>query len=418
MKKIFFIILSFFIALPALADFSVTDWKYYKPIEVTRTGLQKLQLDKESFSGVQKDLRDLRIVAPGGEEVPYKMVVEAAESGKYYFSETILNNAYTQGQYQQFIIDLGPRDKNVPHNFVEIKTPETNFQKQVEVSGSDDLSSSWQTLLSGGYIYDYSDTRGNLKAQDTTVEYPLSTFQYIRVRIFSASSFRVSGARIYKFVETVAKETTFDVDFTQRDDAKEGYTYLTLDLGQSGLPTRELILFSSDTNFDRPLSLSAFGSDPSQTPQEAVSLGSGYIFRYSTNAFKGENLTIPYRETSSRYIVASIFNGDDKPIRFTGAQVKGILRSVVFESKPNTSYRLYYGNSKARRPIYDIERRFPYIDLSSASIAMLGPQEMNASFVKILPPVSERYAFLFPAILILAALFLLFLVYRFVRKVK
>ena len=420
-KKILqlFLILYLFTAMPALADFSVSGWKYFKPIDVNRPGPQRLQLDKESFSSLSKDLRDLRVIADNSDEVPYKIVVEEERriSDRFSFQLKILNNAYTPGQYQQFIVDFGPRDKTVPHNYIEIFTQEKNFQKQVEISGSDD-GENWQLIKSDGYIYDYSDTRGNFRAQNTTLNYPLSTFQYLRIRIFSEKPFQVNGASVYKEVKEDAKETIFDVGFTQRDDASSGYSYLTLDLGQDGLPTRELLLFTNNKNFDRPLSLSAFASDPSKTAQEAVGLGSGYIFRYNTNSFKGENLSISYRETSSRYIVVTIFNGDDKPIQFTGAQVKGILRSIVFEAQANTNYRLYYGNDRSRRPTYDIERRFPYIDVSSASSAELGAQKDNPSFIKILPPVSERYTFLLPAVLILASAFLMFLVFRFMKKVK
>ena len=431
--RLFFIIY-LFIAMPALADFSVSDWKYFKTIGVSRPGLQKLQLDKEAFSSLSKDLRDLRVIADNSEEVPYKIVIEEERqiSDRFSFQLKILNNAYTAGPqlapsqngqqptvlgFQQFIVDFGPRLETPTHNYIEIHTTERNFQKQVEISGSDD-GENWQLIKSDGYIYDYTDTRVNFHAQNTVIHYPLSTFQFLRVRIFSNTPFGVNGAQVYKFVKEEAKETTFDVRITQENDIKTGYTNITLDLGQDGLPTSELQLFTNDTNFDRPLFLSGFGSDPSKIPQEAVGLGNGYIFRYNTFAPRGENLSIPYSESSFRYIMVSIFNGDDKPLEFTGAKVKGILRSIVFEAQEGKSYRLYYGNVNARRAIYDIERRFPYINVSSASSAQLGAQKDNSSFEKPKIPISERYSFLLPMALILVSIFLLFLVYRFMKHVR
>ncbi len=411
--------LSMLVAGTVYADFSQKDWKYYKPIGVNRPGLQKLQLDKEAFSSLSKDLRDLRVIADNSEEVPYKIVVEEERQITERANPLlkIINNAYTPGQYQQFIVDFGSRTKNISHNYIEINTPEINFQRKVQIEGSDDAQS-WQIIKSDGYIYDYTDTRGNFHAQNTTLNYPLSTFQYLRVRIFSEKLFQVNGASVYKYIKEEAKETIFDVRIMQENNIETGYTNITLDLGQNGLPTREVVLFTNDTNFDRPLDLFGFGSDPSKIPQEATNLGNGYIFRYNTPAFKGENLSIPYGESSFRYIIINVFNGDDKPVIFTGAKVKGILRSIVFDAEGGKSYRLYYGNVNARRPIYDIERRFPYIDVSSASSARLGAQKDNPSFVKVLPPVSERYAFLLPSVLILASAFLMFLVFRFIKKVK
>jgi len=408
------------IALPARADFNTLDWKYFKEIRGGESGVVQLRLDQESFAGVQKDLRDLRVIAGEGEEIPYTLVIERDKiiSDRFSFPLTIFNNAYTLGAYQQFIVDFGAKLKGQePHNYIKILTQERNFQRQVEISGGDDAQN-WQLIKSDGYVYDYTDTRGNLHAQNTTVQYSPSTFRYLRIKIFSEKSFHVNGAQVYRYEQEKAKETAFDAVLTQTNDSQTGYTQLLVDLGQDGLPTHEVTLATRNANFDRPVSISGFGSDPNLSPQQAVGLGSGYIFRYNTSTFRGENLVLSYQETSLRYIQIRIFNGDDAPLEFIGARVRGILRSIVFEAEAPKQYRLYYGNIKARRPVYDIERRFPYIDVSSASSAQLGAQKNNPSFVKVLPPVSERYTFLLPAVLILASAFLMFLVFRFMKKVK
>lgn len=408
---------SFIFGFPLRADFTFSDWKYYKEISGARGGVVKLQLDQESFAGMQKDLSDLRVVSQVGGEAPYKLVVEESRTDRTYYDFRIFNNAYSEGLYQQFMVDLGAWYKKTPHNFIEILSPEENYKKRIEVAGGDDAES-WQILTDDGYIFDYTDRKGNFHGRDNTVEYPESTFRYLRIKIFSDTPFTVNGAGVYAAITKEALETTFDASLSQKDDITTGYTYITVDLGQGGLPTRELILKTNDTNFDRPLSITGYEKDPASASQKRVAgLGNGYIFRYNTSILQKEDLAIHYSETNLRYLFIEIFNGDDKPIHFTGAKIKGVLRSIIFEAQDGKSYRLYYGNAKARRPAYDIERRFPSLDLSRASPAGLGPQVKNRSFHEALPPFSERFPSLLPLTLVFASLATLALVYRFMKKV-
>ena len=396
------------------AAFVPSAWQYRKPITVQQAGYVRLNLDAEAFAGLQPDLRDLRVVDGTGTEVPFKIVVERTGSDVRTRRLTLFNNAYTPGQYQSFVVRV-ETPPGQTHNWLRIVTPEQEFQKQVEIAGSDDQQS-WQVLRSDGYIFGHVEPRRNFSAKETSLTYPASTFRYLRVRIISDTPFPVSGVEVTEQISASVKEVAFSPALSSVEDREHQTTEVTLDFGQAGLPTRELTLQTAAVNFNRPVEL--YGSNDSQTWKY---LGSGYLSSIVQSKFTGRHLTISYPETAARYLRLSVYNGDDQPISFTGATARGTLRSVVFNALPGAVYLLYYGNANARYPAYDLERLFPYLAIPPQAGATLGPQQANPAYVAPAPPVvpfSERYPWVLPGVMLVVALALVGLIYRFVRQVK
>jgi hypothetical protein len=95
-----------------------------------------------------------------------------------------------------------------------------------------------------------------------------------------------------------------------------------------------------------------------------------------------------------------------------------VWRRLVFAADPQQSYRLYYGNAKAQRPSYDIERVFPYLVTEKLPEARLGPQVNSPHFEEAKPPVSERYPWLFPTVIAVAAIIVALLLMRIFRQIR
>ena len=401
------------VATIAWAAFAPPAWQYRKEITVQQSGYVRLNLDAEAFAGLQADLRDLRVADSTGLETPYKVVVERQAPEVRRRQLAVFDNAYTPGQFQSLVVDLG--ESGVAHNWLSILTPEREFQKQVEIAGSDDRMS-WQVLKSDGYIFAHAEPRRNFSAKETSLTYPQSTFRYLRLKVFSDTPFTVSGVEVTERVAASAKDVVFTPTFIQVEEGLTQSSLLTLDLGQGGLPIQELTLQTAATNFNRPVEL--FASNDATAWR---SLGSDYVFRVATEKFRGEHLTLRYPELAARYLRITVFNGDDQPVTFTGATAKGILRSVVFSAIPGQQYFLYYGNPQAQRPAYDLERLFPYLEVPAAPGATLSPQQANPAYVAPAAPVmpfTERYPWLLPALLSLVALAMLGLIFRFIKKVQ
>ncbi|MFC1918379.1 hypothetical protein ACFLWW_00170 [Chloroflexota bacterium] len=91
---------------------------------------------------------------------------------------------------------------------------------------------------------------------------------------------------------------------------------------------------------------------------------------------------------------------------------------LVFSADPGYSYHLYYGNMEARRPSYDIERMFPYLETEELPTARLEPQTKNSDFVEKKPPVSERFSWLLPAAITIATILVAFLLLGIIRQAR
>ena len=189
-----------------------------------------------------------------------------------------------------------------------------------------------------------------------------------------------------------------------------------IDLGVKGIPSNKIDVVTNDANFNREVLIE--GSNDRSNWQ---ALTRDVVFSYQTPKFNGEKKTIFYPESNFRFLRLTIFNRDNQPIAINRFEVSGTLRKVLFQAESGRSYKLYYGNTKARFAEYDLETYFQYLDTSNPLIAVLGTQERNNSFrgeVAPLPPLTERYPYLLPGVLGVLVLILGTQVIRLAGQVK
>jgi hypothetical protein len=73
-----------------------------------------------------------------------------------------------------------------------------------------------------------------------------------------------------------------------------------------------------------------------------------------------------------------IHNGDDAPLKITGARLQQYERRIYFDADSGTQPRLYYGDAKLEAPVYDYAELFQK-DANTAQ-ALLGSEEANTSY--------------------------------------
>ncbi len=399
-------------------------WRYVKNIEINgapiKGDLVKVSLDQDVFNNAKEDLGDLRVVGKGGAEVPYKLIVEKSfYSQNNIYPVRVLNNSYSsEGQYNIFVVDFG--QKGYLNSALNILTSSENFKRTVEVSGSNDMQS-WNILKTNGYIYNYTDKTANFKAGDTEVAYPENTFQYLQVKIFSRGEapLAVSGAQVSRIFRSLNKETTIRPKYKIEENSARRTTDVIIDLEKKGWPTSSISIDSNSDNFNREAVI--YESDDQVSWSR---LGNGYIFNLNTPKFTGSNLSIEYSESGKRYLKVEIYNANDAPVGVRGVSIKTILRSIAFQynetSVSSADYALYYGNSKALFPQYDLERFFSYLDTENYFSASLKPETQNPNFAAEVPPapsIFERIPYLLEMVLVLVILVMGFFVFRLMKKV-
>lgn len=414
MKKKIIIIFTFFLwPSLAVADFSLTKWPYYKEINVATSGLTRFTIDEQMFLRTERDLRDIRIVNSKNLETPFKLLLGKTQSEVKKYWPRMINNSYTPNQHTSVILDFGVNPATV--NRLTIQTNNENFQRNVNVYGSNDKVN-WAVLTDSAYIYDYTDRRGNVKSQNTSVNFGNSIFRYLRIEVADQDNTPVKINTVYgqEYIPARTKEMKRPVKFSVK--ATINSTEIYLDQETSGMPTNKLELATADTNFNRGVSIYS-----SYNNQNWHQIGSGNIFRYQTAKFRGEKLLLEFKETDERYLRVVINNQDNQALNITGANTYATFREVVFTAEANEDYQVYYGNSDARFPRYDLDTYFQYLDLNSIVDATLSVEQNNPSFTRPAPvtpttPWSETTPYLITIALIISAFVLLVLVYRFFKK--
>lgn len=420
MKRIFFL-LALFLWLgvsSANADFDMSKWAFSKEIRLVSTGakLVAFTLDNEVFENAKEGLSDLRIIDNNGKEIAYKLTVETSKQSSELFNVSISNLGSVPGQFTQLVLDLNKA--GILHNSVTLSTSSRDFRRQVEVEASND-GTNWllvKKASDGVYIYDYSL---DFKAQNTTVSYPESTYRFLRLKIMDNGEepVKITGATVKYNVLKTAKEIGYKPKVLEKAEDKEKRANVyVLDFGAKGIPSGQVTFKSPDGNFNREVLVE--GSNDNNSWSQ---VGRDVIFNYQTPKFNGEKKTINYSETNFRYLRLTFYNRDNQPVSISDFAASGTLRKVLFQMEPSVKYNLYYGNSDARFPEYDLESYVAYLDTNNVTDAVLGSQVKNGSFVGKIPakkPLSERNPYLLPGVLGVMVLVLGGMVLRLASQVK
>ncbi len=186
---------------------------------------------------------------------------------------------------------------------------------------------------------------------------------------------------------------------------------LILDLGYRHIPSSKLEFKPAEPNFHRQLEIKA-GNDKQKwefiSQHEISSIRMGKVSK--------EQLQIQLDDLRYRYLRISVYNKDDKPIRFDEVKVFGYAHQLVFKYEPEKNYRLIYGRESADSPHYDIQQMLPFIKINMLPKAALSGEMETA---KAEPPKadvsSRKQNILLWAILSVTALILGGLIYRLAK---
>jgi hypothetical protein len=71
-----------------------------------------------------------------------------------------------------------------------------------------------------------------------------------------------------------------------------------------------------------------------------------------------ERTSLDIRGTGQGTLRAVIHNGDDAPLKITGARLEQYERRIYFDAASGAEYRLYYGDMGLGAPVYDYAKLF------------------------------------------------------------
>lgn len=325
---------------------SISFFKYERGIPAANeAGQRYFVVDDAFWRHARPDLGDVRLFSASS-EVAYALDTERGGAEVEQKEVRVLQPASVGGK-TQFLLDMA----GIPeYDRVALKLSTKNFVTHARVSGQDDAHGSRWALLGTTTLYDLSDER---LGRNSSLQMPLSTYKFLQVTIDNAvkPADVLGGTAGITRSEKAAWRRVGD-GATVAQQSRD--TVLTFTLPPNAPVER--IVFEIDPaqpNFRRDLQSEGVGGNW---------IGNGEIARVHMQRggqkIDVEQETVYVSGRGYSPLKAIIHNGDDPPLKITGAHLEQYERRVYFETASGTPISLYYGDEQLGAPVYDYAKLF------------------------------------------------------------
>jgi Protein of unknown function (DUF3999) len=353
------------VAIFLLAGSSISYFKYERPVQLSGSGQRYVVVDESVWQHARDDLGDLRLYS-GSTEVPYSLVSERGAQERERKNVPVLQQSTVQ-EKTQFLIDMSALAE---YDHVDLKLSAKNFVAHANVEGADDLHAQSWAALGDSILYDLS--RESLGGS-SMLRLPRTTYMYLRVTIDGpVKPYEVQGATSEQRDEHPPAWRA--VGSAAREEQKGKDTIFTFDIAEK-VPAEKVHfeLAPAQSNFRREVEIRNEKDDW---------LGSGEINRIhmvrSGQKIDSEDDNVTFWEHGQKIIKVIVHNGDDPPLKLTGVRLEQLERRIYFEAPAQGQLKLYYGDEKLERPVYDYAKLF--LRERAATAGQPGAEAMNAAF--------------------------------------
>lgn len=347
--------LSILIVSPVFAKDQLKDWNGQADIELQGNHRYKsVFIDKIIYQYAADDLRDLRIVDHQKKFIPF-LIEEGrfsdTQNETYYDSVRI--KVFTKKNRTYFDFKMTPLQKNVDiaGNKLVFEIPEFNFLKNIQLFGSYD-GLKWE-YLTAEQLYRVNQLKKNtinlsqtekflfyrLMIQDNAENIMISDLNLVDYRIRKDWGHFQRKTKLPYKIKNNAQDTT--ITFQNRHHLRIAALKLTVD----GNFQRKYQLYQKDSK----------GDD--------IYLDSGEIYHLN---FKNININsseidIKKSPNSAEQLSLKILNHDNLPLKIESIEILYFVDKLIFEATGQSPYLIYFGNPKANKPQYDMEKYRKYL---------------------------------------------------------
>lgn len=385
-------------------------YNYKRELKGLAEQWHKIILPNELFGKTLQDLSDIRILGLTESndtiEAPYllRLTTEKISSKEVAFKA--LNTAHNdKGHY--FTFEIPTKE---PINQIKLDFAQENFDWRITLEGSQDQKE-WFTVVENYRILSIKNEQTDF--QFTKLTFPSSKYRFFRVLINSKENPELSVVRI---AQNEITDGTFSKYHIKQINAKElrqtNQTEIDIELQ---LPVRvsHINIGVSDTfDYYRPVTIK-YLTDSLKTEQ-------GWKYNYSTlvsgtlNSI--ENNEFQFRSTTVKKLKIVIDNHDNQPLTIGTLQAKGYTHELITRLTDQATYYLIYGNKKAVKPNYDIERFTDNIPESLTSLELGNELTIEKEEVPLTEPLFKNKTWLWTIITVIILLLAWFSVKMMKKK--
>ena len=336
-----------FLAFSSMQVGAQSDFRFKRNINGVETeGWYSLVLRPGIFHHMNDDLGDFRIysVTEGDTvEIPYLLRIREDRAKEKKINLALFNKSYHNGvMYLTF--ELAPGQKV---NVLDLAFDEKNYLGHVKVEGSDDRLK-WFEVLNDQRLV--SIKRGSEEFRLSTVNFPMSSYRYLRLSITSDVPLHFKNASFgYNIVEP-GKFHAAPLEWTGKTSNKERQTVISIKLKNYAPVSLLEVQTNNEMDFYRAFELSYV--------RDSIQSRNGWVRRYhgildgNLTSFKANDFNFPLVFANELRLV--IRNGDNRPLDIRRISAAGPEVNIVTYLKPGNNFMLY-GDEKTRQPSYDLE---------------------------------------------------------------
>ena len=340
-----------FLLLANSLVFGQTDqYNYQRELNGIKDQWHSINLPDDVFSRITNNLSDIRIFGytNNGDTVesPYLIKLKSDKISDNDVTFSIINTSHNKNGYY-FTFEV-PSNETV--NQIKLDFVQKNFDWKVNLEGSQNQQE-WYSIKDDYRILSIQNELTDY--QFTKLSFPDAKYTYYRLLIKSLEEPKIKLAKVVLHKLEDGNYKTYPIsNLNISEDKKSKETEVNIDL-LIPVSICQLNISIKDTfDFYRPITI--------QYLSDSVKTEKGWIYNYTTlanntlNSLEINKFNFESRITKKLKII--IHNGDNQPLKIDDVEVKGYNYELLARFTETANYFLVYGNSKAIKPNYDIEK--------------------------------------------------------------
>ena len=239
-----------FLPAVALADFNISEYKYYKDLLPTdiKKGNFSFKIDKDIYKNADQFFTDIRVVDESKKEIPYKIEKkrDIVETKNYQQKIDIVSK-----KNNEYILDMG----HAPKYFQDIKvvTNSVDFSRIVDVYGSNLQNSRYEKI---------SKKQGDLISvapgiNDKNIDFKYTNYRFIKLK-FSGDegNFVPEGFVVERSEDKVipGEKKIFPLKI-EKEDSLEKEQKMILEVPGENIPVDSFVIVSPEKDFSRRITI-------------------------------------------------------------------------------------------------------------------------------------------------------------------
>ncbi|MEO8415800.1 MAG: hypothetical protein ABI472_19210 [Ginsengibacter sp.] len=335
LHKIGICLVAFFLTTKAQSQ---SNYKYKAPLEsVVATKFYKILLPPQVVAKCKDGLEDIRVFDEDGKQVPYILQEDLPAFKTENFTEFPVIKFTREKDKQTHIILKNTSGHAIDNLLLFIKNMVAS--RAFSITGSDD-SIHWFIIKENIYLENtFSNDRDNTI---NALSFPKSNYTYFQIIILGENviPFNIIKAGIYKEDILYGKYTELPGSVVIQKDSLDKKSYAQLRFNDFYRINKLHIHVQGPKYFKRSFSIRQINTSNNNFVKD------GYLVSDSANSF------IINSKTNQLQLV--INNEDNAPLTIKAADAYQLNISVLTYLQANKEYYLYFGDSTAQSPKYDL----------------------------------------------------------------